>query len=114
MSNLSEIQQIYISENEETIKDLEENVKILENVVEEHDVIIHSLKQDLEATTQINVAVKKWTVEEDDYHIDGENTETTSNKTGFNCDTCVFVGYTLCELNVHVREKHGCDDNGAT
>ena len=98
MSNLSEIQQIYISEN----------------VVEEHDVIIHNLKQDLEAPTHINVAGNKCTVEEDDYHIDGENTETTSNKTGFNCDTCVFVGYTLCELNVHVREKHGCDDNGAT
>ena len=98
MSNLSEIQEIYISEN----------------VVEEHDVIIHNLKQDLEAPTYINVAGKKWTVEEDDYHIDGQNTETTSNKTGFNCDTCVFVGYTLCDLNVHVREMHGFDDNGAT
>ena len=77
LSRLSKIQQLSISENEETIKDLEENVEILENIVEEDKVIIHNLKQDLAANTSINVACNNCTGEEDDSHIDGESRETT-------------------------------------
>ena len=93
---------------------MEENVEILENIVEEDKVIIHNLKQDLAATTSINVACKKCTGEEDDSHIDGENRETTSNKTEFKCDICAFVGVNFCDLNMHVKEQHAGEEIGAT
>jgi hypothetical protein len=52
-------------------------------LLKKNDVIIHNLKQELAATTAINVACKKCILEEDDSHVDGEHIETTTNKKGF-------------------------------
>ena len=108
LSKLIENQQFANSQYDMTVKELEENAIMLENVVEERDLKIYNLKKELEslqATSSTNLEREKCSVE-DDPQVLRENTETSSTKKGYKCDTCDYVGNTFCDVNAHFKEKH--------
>ena len=89
------------------INELEENIMMLENVVEQRDSEIYSLKKKLSALEESAdnfVECKKC-------GSDSENEETTSIKSKFKCESCDFSGNSLGELKLHTANVHSftCD-----
>ena len=105
---------------EASIKELDENVIMLENVVKNRDLEIYRLKEEqesFEATTSVyncgqceNVLQKDKSVkkhfEENHLHIEEDEADTTSKKNHLKCDECDFLCDSEKVMKTHVKEAH--------
>ena len=102
-----------------SIKDLEENVYLLENIVENRDLEIYKLKEELEtfeATTTLNNPSNCRNCENETDRMDGlkEHTEnvhapdiaSTSTQICFKCDQCDEVLKNREKLKAHTKTHH--------
>ena len=106
-----------------SIKELEENVMMLENVVETRDLEIYRLKEDIESFEASSSVYNSANCEQcengiereksakkhlENNHLQAQEGEiaSTSNRNKFKCDECDFLGDSTNGMKMHMTEAH--------